>query len=394
MQLRPVLLLGCLVRTRASHTVLTRIRGGSSSSSSSSSRSSTIPDNATKLNVVYLGLGTNLGDRHANILNALRALNSLPATRVDDTSMLYETAPMYVEDQPRFLNAACRVRTALDPGALLAAIKGIERDLGREQGGLRFGPRPIDVDILLFSKQARGGDTAQVSSAQQPFGWVEGTSGHAPLELELPHPRLREREFVLRPLLDILRGEEPLGSHLVTSLEETLGSLGEAKAVAVLPLRGELIPLGSKAAPRVMGILNATPDSFSDGGQWAPSELVDRGVAMALEGAALVDVGGESTRPGAGAVAEEEELRRVVPVVRGLRLALDERGLGHVAISVDTRSAKVAAAAVGPGMADAVNDVSAGAHDPRMRETVADLGCPVMAMHMRGDPATMTTFAT
>lgn len=127
----------------------------------------------------------------------------------------------------------------------------------------------------------------------------------------------------------------------------------------------------------VMGVLNVTPDSFSDGGRWlGSSTAVDRGRELHAGGADLVDVGGESTRPGADRVPVEEELRRVTPVVRGL--AND-----GVPVSIDTTRAAVAAAALDEG-AVMVNDVSGGQGDPEMLATVAAAGVPYVLMHSRG----------
>ena len=125
-----------------------------------------------------------------------------------------------------------------------------------------------------------------------------------------------------------------------------------------------------------MGVLNVTPDSFSDGGRWLdPDAAVAHGLAMAAAGASVIDVGGESTRPGAEPVAEEEELRRVLPVVEALA--------PHVRVSVDTRKPAVAESAIAAG-ATLVNDVSASLH-----EVAAAGGVGWVAMHMQGDPRTM-----
>src|SRR5438270_7999905 len=125
-----------------------------------------------------------------------------------------------------------------------------------------------------------------------------------------------------------------------------------------------------------MGVLNVTPDSFSDGGQWLePAEAVAHGLAMASEGADVIDVGGESTRPGAEEVGAEEEQRRVLPVVRPLA--------PPVRVSVDTRKAEVADAALGVG-ATLLNDISAS-----LFEVAAAHRAGWVAMHMRGTPATM-----
>jgi dihydropteroate synthase len=131
-----------------------------------------------------------------------------------------------------------------------------------------------------------------------------------------------------------------------------------------------------------MGVLNVTPDSFSDGGDHDTVDTAVRyGGELASHGADLVDVGGESTRPGAERVPEDVELARVVPVIRAL-------SADGVPCSVDTTRATVAAAAVDVG-AVLVNDVSGGLADPRMLDTVADLGVPFVAMHWRGHSAGM-----
>ncbi len=135
-----------------------------------------------------------------------------------------------------------------------------------------------------------------------------------------------------------------------------------------------------------MGILNVTPDSFSDGGDaLAVDDAIQAGRRMIAEGAAILDIGGESTRPGAMPVAPEEEQRRVLPVVAALA------GQGAM-ISIDTRNAGTMAAALDNG-ATIVNDVSALAHDPNAARLAAERKCPVVLMHMRGTPATMQKFA-
>lgn len=136
----------------------------------------------------------------------------------------------------------------------------------------------------------------------------------------------------------------------------------------------------------VMGVVNVTPDSFSDGGRWFDTKAgIKRGLDLVAEGADLVDVGGESTRPGASRVDEDEELRRVIPVVRELA------GEG-VTVSVDTMRAVVAERAVAAG-ARLVNDVSGGRADDRMIPVVADAQVPYVVMHWRGQSADMVARA-
>jgi dihydropteroate synthase len=134
--------------------------------------------------------------------------------------------------------------------------------------------------------------------------------------------------------------------------------------------------------PAVMGIVNVTPDSFSDGGRFLdPDAAVAHGLELAAAGADVLDVGGESTRPGAAPVDEDEERRRILPVVE--RLAAD----AGVPVSIDTGKAAVAAVALDAG-ATVVNDVTAGA-DPAMFDVVADAGAGLVLMHMQGEPRTM-----
>jgi 2-amino-4-hydroxy-6-hydroxymethyldihydropteridine diphosphokinase len=126
---------------------------------------------------IYLALGANLGDRAASLRAALERLRA--AVTIERMSAVYETEPAYLLDQPRFLNMAVRGRTALEPAALLALLKQIERELGRVAGP-RYGPRAIDIDILLYDDLAL--DTAS---------------------LTIPHPRMAERPFVLAPLAEL-----------------------------------------------------------------------------------------------------------------------------------------------------------------------------------------------
>ena len=152
--------------------------------------------------------------------------------------------------------------------------------------------------------------------------------------------------------------------------------------------QGRTGPLGLPEWDRcaVMGVVNVTPDSFSDGGQWFDPEVaVKHGLDLVAQGADLVDVGGESTRPGAARVDEAEELRRVIPVVRELAAA-------GVLVSVDTMRASVAERAVAAG-ARLVNDVSGGLADPGMIPVVAAAGVPFVVMHWRGQSIDMNNRA-
>lgn len=145
--------------------------------------------------------------------------------------------------------------------------------------------------------------------------------------------------------------------------------------------RDRVIALGERT--RVMGILNATPDSFSDGGAFTdPGVAVEHALNMVEQGADIIDIGGESTRPGAEPVTVQEELRRTLPIIEGIRSASD------IPISIDTMKAPVAAEAIAAG-ADIINDVSALGADTDMAGIAAASGAGVILMHMKGTPRTM-----
>ncbi|MDP9410134.1 MAG: dihydropteroate synthase [Actinomycetota bacterium] len=155
--------------------------------------------------------------------------------------------------------------------------------------------------------------------------------------------------------------------------------MGRARAAGSTERAGALGP-----GPVLVGILNVTPDSFSDGGAFFdPEAAAARAATMLDEGARVVDVGGESTRPGSDPVSPDEEVLRVVPVIE--RLAAERPG---AMVSVDTYRAATAEAALRAG-AGVVNDVTALRGDPRMAPLVAEAGCPVVLMHMKGEPKTM-----
>ncbi len=152
----------------------------------------------------YIGVGSNVGDRADFCRRALRALAERDGVELEAVSSLYETSPVGGPPQRSYVNAVARIRTTLQPTALLAACKAIERSLGREPEGLRWGPRVADLDILIY-------DDAKVSEPG----------------LEIPHPRLTERRFVLVPLLEIdPDAADPQGSPYAGYVA---GSVGEVR---------------------------------------------------------------------------------------------------------------------------------------------------------------------
>lgn len=352
---------------------------------------------------VYLAVGSNLGNRFQNIMEGLDQLcSNTQDINVTRTSALIETAPMYVTEQPAFLNGVIEIETTLTPSKLLRRIKEVERDLGRAPNTVRNGPRPLDLDILFYDVDE---DDATSLVMDEP-------------DLEIPHPRISERDFVLAPLIDIGASDlvHPLTNSTIGQLRSRLLQQSQNDMpVRVLPLpRDRVLHLNETI---VMGILNVTPDSFSDGGNY--EGRVDLAVREALkmieDGAGIIDIGGESTRPGAKEVAIAEELERTIPVIKKIRES--EYFVRHtkqllkgdvvscvslfvhcfkysddsnIPISIDTRHAVVAEAALKAG-ADIVNDVSGGTFDPNMLSTVSEFNASMILMHMRGTPETMQT---
>jgi dihydropteroate synthase len=167
--------------------------------------------------------------------------------------------------------------------------------------------------------------------------------------------------------------------HKDLALEILQALMNYRKKSFKLQFNYKILPLGIKTA--IMGVLNVTPDSFSDGGLYLEtSSAVKRAVQMAEEGAEIIDIGGESTRPGSQRVSAEEELKRVLPVLKEVR-----KELPKVWVSVDTYKAEVAKACLEEG-ADIINDISGGTFDPKMFEVVSQYQCPYVLNHIKGRP--------
>jgi len=220
------------------------------------------------------------------------------------------------------------------------------------------------------------------------IGPTEGRFLRAQAEAE-EMPRYTPGDVQRRPGVALLSGRRDQLGRLVAAavapelapLRAALRRLLETPGPARLRVGGRALDLGGRTL--VMGVLNVTPDSFADGGQYLDAaRAVSHGVAMARAGADILDVGGESTRPGARAVAAAEELERVLPVLRGLRQSV------QVPLSIDTTKAAVAREALAAG-ASLVNDVSGMTADPKMMDAVAQGGAACCIMHAQGTPDTM-----
>ncbi|KAJ7594253.1 Dihydropteroate synthase-like protein [Mycena floridula] len=369
------------------------------------------PPNST--HKVAIALGSNLGDRFCNIESALQLLETpkdlLEAgecpegldydtifVAVIDTSFIYESSPMYVTDQPNFINCACLVETNLPPLDLLALVKKIESRVGRVPS-IRNGPRAVDLDIVLY-------DSDVIDSRTSPDQSLDG-------QLVVPHPRMSEREFVLRPLCDMIP-EHPhptFRKPIRGLLEALLKSSTDSPLKRVIPFPRNPTSdvsssqtywtlFGKNAKTRLMATLNATPDSFSDGSLHNSVSTALAYAQTSVEaGASIIDVGGYSTRPGAAFISVQEEIQRVVPVIQALR---KDPVTSDIPISIDTFRPEVAKAAILAG-ANCINDVYAftgpesypySSDNPasqnilgEMKTIAREFAVPVILMHSRGD---------
>jgi len=293
-------------------------------------------------NKCYIGLGSNLGDRPDNLEQAARRLRRFSPVLA---SPVYETAALVPPGAPAswnipYLNAVVECEWSGSASELLQVLKGIEKDMGRKPAE-KWAPRLIDLDILLCGLETTDADN-----------------------LKIPHPGMWDRAFVLDPLKDLAPGLKIPGQS------ETV--LSRARKLA-------------GHAPLWMGILNLTPDSFSDGGSLADIETFGKTAdEFTAVGADILDLGAESTRPGAAEVTAEEEWVRLKPALAHLR-ARDGEKIFRPRISIDTRRAVVAEKALAAG-ADWINDVS-GLSDPAMISLLKESGCDYVLMHSLSVPA-------
>ncbi len=294
---------------------------------------------------IYLGLGSNLGDRKANLQAAITQLNQ-KGVHCERYSPVIETPALLPDNAPwewnrPFLNMAIEVTTSHTCHETLAIIKELEKSFQRDNSA-RWSPRPIDIDILLWGDEI-----------------VETEL------LTVPHRDLHLRHFVLTPMIALAPSITIPGRGNKTLLQWS----------TELPHH---IPLW-------MGILNATPDSFSDGGKnHDHKQLLQSASDMTDQGAAILDIGGESTRPGAEHITPEEEWKRIGPFIESTVHSAHGSFI-RPQLSVDTRHPQTAAKAINAG-ADYINDVT-GLGNPAMIELAAENSCQWIAMHSVSVPA-------
>ncbi|KAL8994137.1 MAG: hypothetical protein Q9169_005813 [Polycauliona sp. 2 TL-2023] len=331
----------------------------------------------------FIALGSNVGPRISMIEQACTEM-ARRGLAIRRTSALYETQPMYMIDQHPFINGACEIETKLSPLELLDELKDIEDTLGRVKT-VRNGPRAIDLDILLYNDDVVDEE-----------------------RLQIPHPRISERDFVLRPLCDMIPHSFLPQPSILCDFSDQLSLLPFvstpistntplARFHSTSPVPRSCPVLTSTLTTRktqLMAILNLTPDSFSNDGKhtptFSPSSLLPQLNSLLHHQVPILDIGGQSTRPHASPLSAEEELDRILPTIRYIR---SNSTFNNIILSIDTYHSSVARVSIEAG-ADIINDVSGGLMDSKMFPTIAELECTYVLMHMRGTPETMNTLTT
>ncbi|CAI4049421.1 trifunctional dihydropteroate synthetase/dihydrohydroxymethylpterin pyrophosphokinase/dihydroneopterin aldolase FOL1 SKDI_14G0750 [Saccharomyces kudriavzevii IFO 1802] len=350
----------------------------------------------------FLAFGSNIGDRFKHIQMALKLLSREKTVKLLNVSSIFESEPMYFRDQTAFMNGCVELKTLLTPGDLLKLCKKIEYEELQRVKHFDNGPRTIDLDIVMY-----------LNSAEEDILINEP-------DLNIPHPRMLERTFVLEPLCELISPchlhpvtAEPIVNHLeqiyekqhdednlwklvplpycdgaeprflkfknVTNIDEFTG---EAKRITISPTY-------------IMGIFNATPDSFSDGGEhFADIQSQLKYVikmckeALYLHETVIIDIGGCSTRPNSIQASEAEEMQRTIPLIKAIRENSD-LPQQKLILSIDTYRSNVAKEAIAAGV-DIINDISGGLFDGNMFSVIAENPevCYILS-HTRGDISTM-----
>lgn len=215
----------------------------------------------------YIGLGSNVGDARRTLSDAVAALGSLPGARLRGVSRLYRTKPVGVTDQPDFLNAAVAldVPTGPDPATaatnLLVALKRLEREAGRRKGR-RWGPRELDLDLLLFGRH-------RLAIERPPEGVPLSAAiekGAAARLLQVPHPSMHDRLFVLAPLADLAPGLVPPGWGITVRTARDAAAEAEGPGAVVPPAEQPWVTFGYGGAPTATGASRCPPAALADGG--------------------------------------------------------------------------------------------------------------------------------
>ncbi len=312
--------------------------------------------------MLILGLGSNLGDSLNNLRRAVQLLQQLKVITVIQLSPVYRSSALLPPDAPLawdkpYLNVALSCKSYLSPLQLLKVVKQVEKQLGREENHPRWAPRLIDIDILAWD---------EVGVVNQAL-------------LQIPHPELVKRPFALWPLLDLF----PEWKHPQQELADVVRQWG-SRFSGQAPFNTKQLPQRLMGT-RLLGVLNLTPDSFSDAGLFLTVEkALAQAEKLVFEGAEILDIGAESTRPGAKPILPKDEWSRLVPVLSALKDVAKDWPV-KPKLSIDTRHYQVAEKAMDLGV-DWINDVS-GFSDRKMRELVAKSSIQCVVMHNLGVPA-------
>lgn len=295
----------------------------------------------------FIGLGSNQGDRRNILEQTAQKLKSLSIGGTLKLSPIYESAALVPKEAPvewsefSYFNAVAQLEWGGSPQELLIQLKKMEKELGRESAP-RWAPRTIDLDLLTFGDENFKSDN-----------------------LVIPHPEIRNRSFVMVPLRDlasccIISPSDPCVSVLARQLKSH--------------------------RPLIMGIINCTPDSFSDGGEYKEAESIAAKIKKMDElNIPLIDVGAESTRPQAQVVSAEEEWNRLAPALQEFQNCFQGRFF-RPWLSVDTHKPEIAERALATGAVHMINDVN-GLSDSRMLGLVQESGCDFVFMHSLNVPA-------
>ena len=352
-------------------------------------------------NIAFIALGSNLGKRFENFLRCSKLIEEKAFGKILKTSQIYESPCMnenyeIMEKENKFINAVIKFETSLKPLDLLKACKEIEFHFKRKPKTNYYEQREIDIDILTYNNDS-----------------IDLKDTESNLTLNIPHPRLYERLFVLKPLLDIDINLKIIDSRTqkLISVKTILNNLINQKyfreVVNFIPdnvnfydklsMMNKVFFLNSSRQTEkyfdvskktlLMATINCTPDSFSIGWMKEINHLdkIIEYLVKNIEKIDIVDIGGESTRPGAMCIEPLEELNRIYPLIEKIKA---NETLKDVPISIDTRKSLVAKEVVKLGV-DIINDVSACRYDPEMIDVISDNNLPYICMHSRATPDKM-----
>lgn len=311
--------------------------------------------------MIVLGLGSNIGDRLANLRAAIKAVAALEHVNIKKISPVYISDALLPDNAPAdwdqpYLNAAILCETTLDPFILLDKLKHIESSIGRKPLQRHWGPRIIDIDILAWNDLVIESD-----------------------KLTVPHNSLQERPFALWPLADIapqwlfpLAGENK--NKPAAQIVEKWGSRFSGEAPFHTRQLYQRID-----TPALVGVINVTPDSFSDGGQFlVADDACEQAIHLIKTGAEVIDIGAESTRPGATPVDPETEWQRLEPVITAINQNKHLFLIPPI-ISIDTRHPDVASKAIALDV-HWINDQT-GCDHPDMQKMIAQSNVDIVIMH-------------